>query len=256
MSNSDQGGASLAIVEKPDDFSQSITSLRLLGADRFDPIGLHYLEVLATRTKNQNNRVKRILEEKLKHALDGFGLRFQQAQRDANDAISLAASNYPHAAADLQQLLQAGDLKGVRQLTATLTRSGQRESLSSLNLYIEQHSTEYAGRPSQGNVVSRAELKSVRQFRNTWSKLSANKQVTQALVQAPKNAGPINSHMLVLRSLALMRDISPDYLNRFVSYVDTLLGLDLVDSQKQTNVKIAVGGATGKKTTGLRRGRP
>jgi hypothetical protein len=32
--------------------------------------------------------------------------------------------------------------------------------------------------------------------------------------------------MLVLRSLALMREISPDYLNRFMSYADTLLSLD------------------------------
>jgi hypothetical protein len=74
-----------------------------------------------------------------------------------------------------------------------------------------------------------AELKSVRYFRNTWSRLSAEKQVTQALGQAPKNAGPINSHVVALRSLALMRDTSPDYLNRFMSYVDTLLCLDLGD---------------------------
>ena len=59
-----------------------------------------------------------------------------------------------------------------------------------------------------------------------WSRLSAEKQVVQALGQAPKNAGPINSHVVALRSLALMRDISPDYLNRFMCYADTLLCLD------------------------------
>ncbi len=32
--------------------------------------------------------------------------------------------------------------------------------------------------------------------------------------------------MLVLRSLGLMRDLSPDYLNRFMGYVDCLLLLD------------------------------
>ncbi|MGI4846703.1 MAG: DUF2894 domain-containing protein [Janthinobacterium lividum] len=76
------------------------------------------------------------------------------------------------------------------------------------------------------------ELKTLRQFRNTWAKLSADKQVAQALVQAPKNAGPVNSHMLVLRSLELMREISPDYLNRFISYADALLCLDGVDKEK------------------------
>jgi hypothetical protein len=74
-------------------------------------------------------------------------------------------------------------------------------------------------------------------FRNTWSKLSVDRHVTQAIEQAPENAGPLNSHRLVLRSLALMRDISPDYLNRFVSYVDTLLWLDQADGKHRPMVK-------------------
>ncbi len=42
----------------------------------------------------------------------------------------------------------------------------------------------------------------------------------------PENAGPLNSHHLVHRSLLLMRDLSPEYLNRFMTYVDTLLWVD------------------------------
>ena len=63
------------------------------------------------------------------------------------------------------------------------------------------------------------------------------KQVAQAIAQAPQNAGPINSHMLVLRSLGLMRDISPDYLNRFMAHVDTLLCLDEAGKAKLTPKK-------------------
>jgi hypothetical protein len=66
----------------------------------------------------------------------------------------------------------------------------------------------------------------VRQFRQTLSQLNIQKQVIQAIAQAPQNAGPINSHMLVLRSLGRMRELSPDYLNRFMGYVDTLLSLE------------------------------
>jgi hypothetical protein len=84
-----------------------------------------------------------------------------------------------------------------------------------------------------GDIGARAELKSMRYFRNTWSRLSVDRQVTQAIEQGPENAGPLNSHLLVLRSLALMRDISPDYLNRFVSYVDTLLWLDQADRKNR-----------------------
>jgi hypothetical protein len=38
--------------------------------------------------------------------------------------------------------------------------------------------------------------------------------------------------MLVLRSLGIMRDVSPDYLNRFMNYVDTLLCLDQAGQAK------------------------
>ena len=70
------------------------------------------------------------------------------------------------------------------------------------------------------------ELKTVRESRATWARMSVDRQLALAMQLAPKNAGPINSHMLVLRSLALMQDISPDYFGRMVSYADTLLSLD------------------------------
>jgi hypothetical protein len=37
-----------------------------------------------------------------------------------------------------------------------------------------------------------------------------------------------------VRSLGLMRDLSPDYLNRFMGYVDTLLFLDRPQTVKAT----------------------
>lgn len=66
----------------------------------------------------------------------------------------------------------------------------------------------------------------IQQFRKKLGRISVQKKISQAIAQAPQNAGPINSHMLVLRSLGIMRDVSPDYLNRFMAHVDTLLCLD------------------------------
>jgi hypothetical protein len=63
-------------------------------------------------------------------------------------------------------------------------------------------------------------------LRNTWSRLSAERSLTQSLATVPENAGPLNSQQLMHRSLTLMRDLSPDYLHRFMSYVDALLRLD------------------------------
>jgi len=194
-------------VNEPVDFSGDIASLRLIGADQFDPVRLHYLQVLATRASAHKGTVKRILDAKLAQDLTAFRKRFEQAQRDAKDTV--APSN----------------------------ESDPRASLDELVRYMAQHSPDPTEGSFDGDVGLRRELKTTRYFRNTWSKLSVDKQVTQAIKQAPKNAGPINSHMLVLRSLALMREISPDYLNRFTSYVDALLCLDQCNKEKHVTAK-------------------
>ena len=178
--------------EAPDALVQA---LRLEGAHQVDPVRFHYIEVLAARAGAYAGPVRRVLDAKLQTA-----------------AAALRASCV---------LAQSG--------TATTQSAVPRASLGDLVRHMAAHSL---GKPDNRILVSitpRTELKSVQYFRNTWSKLSAEKQVAQALEQAPKNAGPINSHVVALRSLALMRDTSPDYLNRFMTYVDTLLCLDQGD---------------------------
>jgi len=206
-----------------------IAALHQAGADKFDPVGLHYLDVLARRTSAHKGSVGRILDSKLAQALEAFRARFEHAQRDAQESIDQMAQHNQQASIDLQRLLKAGDVKGMRQGIASLKASGRPAPLGELARYIAQHSPKMEAGGFEGNAGLRAESEATQYFRNTWSKLSVDKRVTHALAQAPKNAGPINSHMLVLRSLALMREISPDYLNQFTSYVDALLCLDQCD---------------------------
>nr|WP_249179469.1 DUF2894 domain-containing protein [Burkholderia vietnamiensis] len=63
-------------------------------------------------------------------------------------------------------------------------------------------------------------------FRATWSKVRTEQQYRQSLDQVPRNAGPLNSNSLVHRSLATMRELSPDYLQQFLSYIDALAWLE------------------------------
>jgi len=87
--------------------------------------------------------------------------------------------------------------------------------------HIGQHASPLGDAPT-----TRDELKTLTQFRSTWSRLSADRRLTQSQATVPQNAGPLNSHHLVHRSLRLMRDVSPEYLNRFMSYVDALSWID------------------------------
>jgi hypothetical protein len=83
-----------------------------------------------------------------------------------------------------------------------------------------------------GGEVS--DLKSYQLFRETWARHYSDKLVSDAVRKLPKNPGPLNSQLLITRSLIIMRSLSPDYLKRFVSYVDTLLWLE--DATEKTNI--------------------
>lgn len=77
-----------------------------------------------------------------------------------------------------------------------------------------------------GEAQDAEELASVRRFRRAWEGMQLLDQVDQAVSRKPPNAGPLNSHMLVLQSLAMMRELSTDYLRRFVTSVETLQWLE------------------------------
>jgi hypothetical protein len=214
------------------DFNAMMDSLRAIGAERFDPVRWHYLEALAKRASTHQGSIRHMLDIKLSQALAAYRERLEHAQRNAKEIVDQCAQRYPDAAKDLRRYFDAGDFKGMRQLIASLKTREQCASLSALVRELEQSPADNSNTRMQPTTGSRPELKVIRDARNTWSKLSVDKQVAQALGQAPKNAGPINSHMLMLRSLALMREISPDYLNRFMTYADTLLCLDQYEKDK------------------------
>ena len=211
------------VTEVATDFSAVVTALRQAGGDQYDPVHLLYLEVLARRVPTQPASVQHILGRKLTLALLDFkqGLELAHAKAQASSQISLASQQQGAGLADLvHQLAQAAPDQA------------------------PQHPGQPAAAPFEPQAGPQRELKTLRHFRSTWSKLSVDKQLAQALKQAPKQAGPINSHQLVLRSLAHMRDTSPDYLNRFMSYADTLLHLDQSAGKGLVAPKRATDGTT------------
>lgn len=213
------------------DADRLIDSLRAEGADRFDPVRLRYIEALARRAAAQEGAARRLLDARLAQALAAFRGRLDAARCEAGAFLAGSVERFPQAAKELERLFGAGDYKEMRRLVRSLEGGDPGDALRALVRLLEHQPAQDAG-PRPAGLGSRPELKTIRNFRDTWSKLSVGKQVTQALEQAPRNAGPINSHMLVLRSLALMRDISPDYLNRFLSYADALLCLDRCEREK------------------------
>ena len=72
------------------------------------------------------------------------------------------------------------------------------------------------------------ELPSVGRFREAWARSQATVDVQRALVRVPANAGPLNSHALVLQSFALLQELSPEALRRMVEVVEALDTLERI----------------------------
>jgi hypothetical protein len=73
-----------------------------------------------------------------------------------------------------------------------------------------------------GTAPAFPELPALGEFRSIWSRIHSESQLRRALDHLPANAGPLNSSALVHRSITLMRELSPGYLQQFLSYVETL----------------------------------
>jgi hypothetical protein len=77
-------------------------------------------------------------------------------------------------------------------------------------------------------------------FRQLWSTLRTDSQLQQSVAHVPTDAGPLNSTALASRAIALMRELSPDYLRSFLAYVDDLAWLD----QMGSSGSVSTSGAT------------
>jgi hypothetical protein len=222
------------------------------GINTFDPVRFSYIESLARRAAPMPEAVRVQLEERAVAALADYESCFKRAQKEAEKLIEHMASTCPEAAGPLQRLYSAKDFKGVQRMIRKRQRTTARsplgvllEQISGENRLASQEADSFetllhrredempdeTGRPPgrksdapPGSEVS--DLKSYQLFRETWARHYSDKLVSDAVRKLPKNPGPLNSELLITRSLTIMRNLSPNYLKRFVSYVDTLLWLE------------------------------
>lgn len=173
-------------------------------AEAVDPRRLAFAEALARRADAAPAGVRRRLAQRLAEVLDALVDGVESAPRSASPRPSIASP------------------------------------LAGLLTYIQAREAELGDEaPASAAAGPVVELRAVRYFRRDWSRLSTIQQLTTALAQVPENAGPLNSHYLALRAMKEMHDTSPEYLKRFLSYVDALLWLDQAEQAARPPAKAA-----------------
>ncbi|MDB5896005.1 MAG: hypothetical protein JWQ88_3536 [Rhodoferax sp.] len=215
----------------------SLADLRRTGGAAADPVRFHYLERLSARLASAPPALRPLLQARLDQGMADHAVRLAAARQSAEAALAGLPPQPPGTAREARRLLAAGDHRGVRRLVARVTSPEAPSPLVALNRHIAGLARRKAHGESDGNgaghgdgdgraAANPVELDSMRRFRETWSRIAAEDQVQRAMGRGPENAGPLNSQMLVLRSLALMRELSPQYLRRFMAHAEALLWLE------------------------------
>ena len=191
-----------------------------------DPTRWHFLEALAARIQTEHGTVQHLLRDKLDKALTDYAAHLAQARQQAAEVVHRLSTHQPTLSRELRRLFAAGDYRGVHRLDHAHRQPTRSAALADLNQHLKNLTRDGAASPVPAS--STAEMKSLQRFRQTWSRLSAQDLLAQAIERGPDNAGPLNTHMLTLRSLSMMQALSPEYLWRFLSHIDTLLWLSLI----------------------------
>lgn len=174
-----------------------LANWRARGADQADPVRFRLIEALARRAAALEGEARRLLDARLATLAADYEARLARPAPSEPPATPPAPG----------------------PLAALVAQFGPQEELQAPPATAATP-VPLARRPGP------PELRALRQFRRTWTRLHADQRLSQSQARVPDQAGPLNSYHLVHRSLKLMRDLAPDYLHRFVSYVDTLLWLD------------------------------
>lgn len=174
----------------------TLDAWREQGADRVNLVGFHRIDALERRAAAYDGEVRRLLDARLAGLIEAYARELGGfAVRHAEDT-----SVSPGTGALSAVIAQLAD-----QAAARADRSGTDGATPSPEF---------------------PELGMLEDFRRTWSNVLVESQLRQTLTQAPADAGPLNSARLVHRSISLMRELSPGYLQQFLSYIDTLAWME------------------------------
>ena len=205
-------------------------ALRARAASRVDAVRLRFLEALKRRGAGRDDAVRRVLDDKAT-ALATAWLADVAVDPVVDDTRCRIDDGTPHRSALAELVSRLG-----RPVSTIPARTGPTKSQDVSSV-----------------PASPAELETLAYFRRTWSRLSADQRVAESLSTLPENAGPLNSHHLVHRSLTLMHELSPEYLERFVGYIDALQWLAQANDAAAQEAAQGARPAAGRKSMAARR---
>lgn len=205
-----------------------LAALREQGAERFDPVQFHYLASLTQRLAALPEPPIGT-QDKLAAQLAKYEDALQQA-REALQRAGEPTDNPGQFRSLLRrcQPAQASPFAPLQQAYSNPPTDDSPEENTLAGLLKQQETQVLAdnGASAPPPPPRQRELSALRQLRHQRQAHRARQRIDDAITQTPSDAGPLNSHRLVTRSIETLRELSPAYLEHFVNYLDTLMSLE------------------------------
>jgi len=168
------------------------------GFDRVDPMRFHLMDALERRACGYDGAARGVIDERLAALASAYAERIDASTEDSRERRNDDVTPHPLA-----------------ELHAHITQTAAKHEVP-LDVAITRMSDAYV----------------LDEFRRIWTTVRTESQMRQAMAPAPQNAGPLNSSALAHRSIALMRELSPGYLQQFLAYVDDLAWIEQMQSSR------------------------
>jgi len=185
---------------------------RVQQLDRIDPVGFAVIEALQSRAQAYQGAVRQLLDARLAARVAAYAARIaEQTARTPRHTRAAPAADTDRA-------------RPLSDLLATLSAHADTQAPS------VPHGAPLDTAPTPAFPA----LPAISEFRDLWATVRNESQKRISLAQGPGDGGPLNSAVLVHRSLTLMSELSPGYLQHFLMYLDNLAWLEQLQPRTAT----------------------
>jgi len=208
---------------------EQLTALREQGAEYFEPVQFHYLASLAQRLAALPDPPIGT-QDKLAAQLTEYEAALHQARETLQRAGE--PTDNPGQFRSLlrrRQTAKPSPFAPLQQAYRAAPADEDPQEHNALASMLKQQETQVLadnGASTPPPPPRQRELSALRQLRSQRQAHQARQRIDDAITQTPSDAGPLNSHRLVTRSIETLRELSPAYLEHFVNYLDTLMSLE------------------------------
>lgn len=217
---------------------------------RYDPIRYCFIESLLMRSKNTNQRVSRLLQEKARQVLSVYQVSLMQAKANASVLLLEIEKNSPQIFEQAKAYFDQGEFDRLKQLHQQQRLSNRPQpSLAELIEHAlngsEPHDSANAsqidellyqqelkalqsidGESDEASSFNRKPLKSSQRYQHYQQHQQHHSFMDSLTAAKPSNPGPLNPERLVIELLREMNSLSPQYLRDYLVNLETLLWLE------------------------------